>query len=60
MEFGTDPLKLSGTAVGASEPFEDGGAERRTQFVHRVQIARLKPNTTYCEMEVIELLSLML
>ncbi len=53
VEFGPNPLVLSQTAAGRSELFVDGGKERRGQFVHSVELGGLRPNTTYCEREVV-------
>lgn len=51
VEFGTDPLRLDRKAKGSAKKFVDGGAEKRAQFIHRVQLKDLKPNTTYCKVQ---------
>ncbi len=47
VEFGVDPTRLNETRGGYSRLFVDGGSEKRRQFIHRVQIEDLKPNTSY-------------
>ncbi len=50
VEFGlVGPEHLDSTAEGSSTRFVDGGRERRAQFIHRVELRNLRPNSTYCE-----------
>ncbi|EDV44663.1 uncharacterized protein Dana_GF20208, isoform A [Drosophila ananassae] len=39
--------KLSQTARGTATKFVDGGRKKATQFIHRVTLRNLKPNSTY-------------
>lgn len=45
VEYGTDDL--TNTATGQSTKFTDGGSLKRSQFIHRVTLSNLKPNTDY-------------
>lgn len=38
---------LSHSAIGSATKFVDGGPERHTQYIHRVTLSGLKPNSTY-------------
>ncbi|KAJ8046055.1 Acid phosphatase type 7 [Holothuria leucospilota] len=38
---------LSEHAIGSSTKFVDGGSERHTQFIHRVKLTDLKPDSYY-------------
>ncbi len=49
VEFALNSLELDKQANGGSTKFVDGGRERRTQYIHRVKLEKLKPNSTYCE-----------
>ena len=49
VEFGTKENDLDRKTTGYSELFVDGGEEGRQQFIHRVQLKKLKPKTKYCE-----------
>lgn len=45
VEFG--PGDLTSSVEGVATRFEDGGAEKRFQFIHRVTLRDLQPNTNY-------------
>lgn len=45
--YGVDSLDQ--VAEGVQTEFTDGGPSRRTNYVHRVYLSNLKPNTTYSE-----------
>ncbi|XP_055909497.1 acid phosphatase type 7 isoform X2 [Eupeodes corollae] len=45
VEYGIRGLAL--TAEGTSQLFTDGGDKHRSQFIHRVKLKNLQPNTTY-------------
>jgi len=47
VEYGTEMFALDSTRNGTSTKFVDGGDEHSTQFIHRVHLSPLKPNTTY-------------
>ncbi|XP_016978655.1 acid phosphatase type 7 isoform X4 [Drosophila rhopaloa] len=46
-EFGIDGLQQRAKAAQMPTKFVDGGAKKATQYIHRVTLAHLKPNTTY-------------
>nr|XP_044252206.1 acid phosphatase type 7 isoform X3 [Drosophila takahashii] len=46
-EFGIEGLQQRVKATKMPTKFVDGGAEKATQYIHRVTLAHLKPNTTY-------------
>ena len=48
VEYGTDLFKLTMTSFGNSSKFVDGGEANSTQFIHRVHLTNLAPDTTYC------------
>ena len=41
--------KLDQTASGSRTKFVDGGKEKRVQFVHKVVLKGLSPETEYCK-----------
>ncbi|XP_055842961.1 acid phosphatase type 7-like isoform X1 [Episyrphus balteatus] len=45
VEYGIHGLAL--TAEGTSQQFIDGGDKHRSQFIHRVKLKNLQPNSTY-------------
>lgn len=45
MEYGINGLIL--TATGNSTLFVDGGNEKQKQYIHRVWLKNLTPNTKY-------------
>ena len=47
--YGLTRTMLNMTQKGYSDMFVDGGSEKLSQFIHRVELVDLKPNTTYCE-----------
>ena len=47
--FGVNPAGLDSEVKGSSFIFEDGGSEKRKQFIHTVEMKPLQPNTIYCE-----------
>ena len=49
VEFGTLPTHFNETRGGYARLFVDGGREKRRQYIHRVQLEGLKPDTYYCK-----------
>lgn len=49
VEYGVAPSQLNKLVHGKSELFTDGGTEHRQQYIHRVILSGLEPNTTYCK-----------
>ena len=49
VEYGT--VKLDLVAKGNATKFVDGGAARRTIWIHRVTLKFLKPGQSYCKFE---------
>jgi len=47
VEWGTDPFRLSATAHGHSKKFVDSPGGGSVQWIHRVHLGPLTPNTTY-------------
>lgn len=45
VEYGIEGLIL--TAVGYSTPFVDGGNEKQVQYIHRVWLKNLTPDSKY-------------
>ena len=41
--------RITMVAKGNSTKFVDGGAEKATQYIHRVTLTNLKPKTRYSE-----------
>ena len=50
VEYGQDLFNLDDTVTGTTYKFVDHGHLRSTQYIHRVHLSNLKPNTTYCEL----------
>ncbi|XP_043948882.1 acid phosphatase type 7 isoform X4 [Drosophila biarmipes] len=46
-EFGIDGLHRRVKAAQMPTKFVDGGAKKATQYIHRVTLSNLRPNTTY-------------
>ncbi|XP_032582199.1 acid phosphatase type 7 isoform X3 [Drosophila sechellia] len=46
-EFGIDGLHQRVKAAQMPTKFVDGGAKKATQYIHRVTLSHLKPNSTY-------------
>lgn len=46
-EFGIDGLHQRVKATQMPTKFVDGGAKKATQYIHRVTLSHLKPNSTY-------------
>lgn len=49
VQYGLSPKNMNLLEKGYSSKFTDGGSEHRVQFIHRVYLRDLKPNTTYCK-----------
>ena len=47
--YGTDREKLNLNASGSAIKFVDDGEEKRVQFIHRVILKGLAPETEYCK-----------
>jgi len=47
VEWGSTMFDLSSTNAGSSSRFVDGGSLRSTQYIHRVHLYGLAPNSTY-------------
>ena len=47
--YGLTRTMLNMTQKGYSEKFVDGGSLKLSQFIHKVELGNLKPNTTYCK-----------
>lgn len=47
--FGLSPSSMVENVTGISFIFEDGGEEKRKQYIHVVKLQPLEPNTQYCE-----------
>ena len=47
--YGLTRTMLNMTQKGYSDMFVDGGSEKLSQFIHRVELVDLKPNATYCK-----------
>lgn len=47
VRYGINPEYLEFLQLGKSEVFQDGGNEHREQFIHKVVLQNLTPNTTY-------------
>lgn len=45
VEYGINGMIL--TAKGASQKFVDGGAEKSSQYIHRVKLPNLTPSSKY-------------
>lgn len=45
--YGLTRTEMNLTQKGSSEKFVDGGSEKLSQFIHKVELVNLKPNTTY-------------
>ena len=49
VEYGEDLFNLDHAGTGTTLKFVDQGSKHSTQYIHRVHLTNLKPNTTYCE-----------
>lgn len=47
VQYGTSPKNLSSVTKGQFSIFVDGGFEQRKEYIHRVYLRNLKPNTRY-------------
>ena len=47
--FGLSPSNMTSQVGGMSVVFEDGGPEKRKQFIHTVTLKLLAPNSHYCK-----------
>lgn len=49
VQYGLSVKALTLSQQGSSTKFVDGGSEKRTQYIHRVDLKDLLPNTIYCK-----------
>jgi hypothetical protein len=52
VHFGVTPNNLTLEVSGSSFIFEDGGEEKKKQFIHTATMKHLSPNTEYCKFTV--------
>lgn len=54
--FGLSQSSLTTNVTGTSFIFEDGGEEKRSQYIHVVKLQPLEPDTQYCKIKNIHFL----
>ena len=48
VEYGMHRSGLNQVKKGTYKAFVDGGKLKRTQYIHRVSLKNLEPDTSYC------------